>query len=177
MYGPRSLPFGGVVEDDVEEDLDAVPVQLLDQGLQLIDLHAELARGGVAGLGGEEAEGAVAPVVQQQCAVHGAGPAVLELVELVDRHQLDAVDAQLFQVGDLLADAGEGAGELDARRRVPGEAAHVHLVDDQVFDRRLERPVALPVEVVEDDAGRGAGQMPFQSGVAPQTSRPPMARA
>ena len=29
-----------------------------------------------------------------------------------------------------------------------GEAADVHLVDDQVLDRDLERPVVLPVEIV-----------------------------
>ena len=67
------VALGGVVEHDVEDDLDAVPVQLLDQRLQLVDLHAELAGGGVAGLGREEADGAVAPVVQQQARRRGLG--------------------------------------------------------------------------------------------------------
>ena len=41
------------------------------------------------------------------------------------------------------------------------EAAHVHLVDDQVLDRDLERAVALPVEVVEDEpAAVRAGAVP-----------------
>ena len=73
MYGPLLVALGGVVEHHVEEDLDAVAVQFLDERLQLVDLHAELAGGGVAGLGREEADGAVAPVVHQQLAVSGPG--------------------------------------------------------------------------------------------------------
>src|SRR5271166_3211419 len=33
-----------------------------------------------------------------------------------------------------------------------GEAAHVHLIDDQIFERNLQWPVALPVVVVENDS-------------------------
>jgi hypothetical protein len=65
-------------------------VECLDEALQLVDLHAELARWRHAGLGREEANGAVAPEVQQQLARLGVGAAVLELVELEDRQQLEA---------------------------------------------------------------------------------------
>ena len=41
---PALVALGGVVEDHVEDDLDAVAVQLLDQGLQLVDLHAAACR-------------------------------------------------------------------------------------------------------------------------------------
>jgi hypothetical protein len=78
---------------------------------------------------------------------------VLELVELEDRQQLDAVDAELFQIRDLLAHAGEGAGVLHARGLALREAAHVHLVDHQLLARQLERPVVLPVEVLRDEPG------------------------
>jgi hypothetical protein len=87
-------------------------VQLLDQRLELVHLHPELAGGGVPGLGREEADRAVAPVVDQQLAGLGMLAAVLELVELVDRHQLDAVDAELLQVRDLLRMAAKVPGNF-----------------------------------------------------------------
>src|SRR2546422_4735383 len=49
---------------------------------QFVDLHAEPARGGIASLGCEEANGAVAPEVQQLLAGVRMDAAVLELVEL-----------------------------------------------------------------------------------------------
>ncbi len=110
------VAFGRVVEDHVQEDLDVVAMQFLDQRLELIHLHAQLAGGGKSGLGGEEAKRTVAPVVaDQNFARLLIGLAVLKLVILVNGQQFDTVDAQLFEIGNLLADAGKSAGKLDAR--------------------------------------------------------------
>ena len=147
------VALGGVVEHHVEHHLDAVAVQLLHHVLQLVHLHGEASRRGVGGLGCEESDVAVAPQVVERMAVDGRGAVVLELVELVYGHQLDAVHAQLLQVGNLLDDAGEGAAMPDARGRAAREVAHVHLVHDEVVDGRLQRHVVLPVEVVEHHAG------------------------
>ena len=144
------VAFGRVVEDHIQDDLDAVAMQLLHQRLELVHLHAELAGRRVTGLGRKEADRAVAPVVEKLLAGVGVDLAVFPLVELVDRHQLEAVDAQLLQIADLLPDAREGARKFDAGRRMPGEAAHVHLVDHQVFHRGFQRVVLLPVEVIVD---------------------------
>ncbi len=126
-----------MVEDDIEDDFDAVAVQQLHQRLQLIGLHAQVAGGGKGGLGGEEADRRVAPVVEKLLTGIGVGEVALVLVELLNGHQFNGVDAQGLQVGDLLADGGVGAGKFDARGAVIGEAAHVHLVDDQIFGRQL----------------------------------------
>ena len=67
-------------------------------------------------------------------------------------------------------------GNLTPDGRVAGEAADVHLVDDQVLDRHLQRPVALPVEVVEDEPAAVRARARSSPACAPQTSRPPMAR-
>jgi len=153
--GAVFVPLGRVVVDDVQHHLDAVAVEVLDERLELVrDRRAVSHRAGRGEpcLRGEEPQGAVAPVVQQGLAGLRVEPAVLELVEGVDRHQLDAVDPEVPQVGDLLPERREGAGVPDAGRRVAREAADVQLVDDQVFHRDLERPVSLPIEVLAGDA-------------------------
>jgi hypothetical protein len=61
--------------------------------------------------------------------------AVFELIELEDGHQLNAINAQILEIRDFLADAGESAWMLDARGRVPCETADVRLIDYQVLDR------------------------------------------
>jgi hypothetical protein len=87
------------------------------------------------------------------------------------RHELDAVDAELMQVGDFLDQAGVGAGGGDPRGGVPGEAAHMELVDHQVGAREAERLVILPVEVVVGDLRPVRVRI---AGVAPDT---PLLRA
>ena len=117
--------------------------------LQLVRFHAEGRGGGVAGLGGEEADGGIAPVVQQPPAA--VFPFVLKLVELEDGHELHAVDPQLFQVGDLFRDAREGARMADAGGGMGGKGADVHLIDDQVGKGKPQGRVALPVVILPDD--------------------------
>ena len=91
--GPEVVAFGGVVVDDVEDDLEAGGVQGLDHRLELVDLAAARARRAVVAVGGQEADAVVAPVVAQ---------APLEEVgildELVDGQQLDGGDAEIDQV-------------------------------------------------------------------------------
>ncbi len=67
-----------------------------------------LGGGGVAGVGGKEADGAVAPVVVELISVVLA--VVLHLVELEDGHKLHSVYAQLLKIWYLLPKALEGAG-------------------------------------------------------------------
>ncbi len=147
------VAFGGMVEYYVEKDLDVVAMKFFHQSLELVDLHAELAGGGIAGFGRKEAERAIAPVITDKLPPGlWVLAAVLELVELVDRQQLDAVDAQFLEVRNFLADAREDARKAHAGGLMLGEAADVHLVDNEVLQRDFQRTVVIPVEIVIDEA-------------------------
>src|SRR5690606_10353986 len=58
------VPFSGVIVHDVQNDLDALPVESLDHRLELVDLLAARARR-VAGVGRKIAKCLVTPVVGQ----------------------------------------------------------------------------------------------------------------
>ena len=57
------------------------------------------------------------------------------------------------------------------------EAAHVELVDDQILDRDLQRPIVFPIEIVEREPARDAGRCCSSPALARHTSRPPTTRA
>ena len=63
--------------------------------------------GGVGGLGGGEGDAVVAPEIPQLLAGQRVGERAIVLVELVDRQQLDRRDAEAFEIGNLLHQAGE----------------------------------------------------------------------
>src|SRR5262245_15272374 len=68
-------------------------------------------------------------------------------VELEHRHELYRCDAQPLEIWNLFDHSGECAACLlrDARTRMTGEAADVHLVYDRPRRRSPEGHVALPV--------------------------------
>ena len=154
---PVLTALGGVVVDHVKEDLDAGGVEVLDHLLELRDLLATVARGAVRRVRGQEADGVVAPVVDQP-AVGDAGLGE----EVVDGQQLDRGDAEVVEVaGDrVAAEPGVGAAQVLGDLVVElGVALDVELVDDRVAPPGAQRPVVAPVEgVVDDDrAGHRAG--------------------
>ncbi len=103
---PRVLA-GAVVGDDVEQQLEPEPVGVGDQPVEFREVAVD----------------------RVDAAVVGDVVAVVVLRRRVERAEPDAVDAELAQVGEACADAGEVA---DA---VPGaveEAADVDLVDHRV---------------------------------------------
>ena len=108
--GPSSIAFGGVVEDDVENDLDAGAVQRLDHVAELVDRAERILPRAVGLVRREERDRRVAPVVDL------ARRAILG-VELEHRQQLDRGDAELLEIGNLLDQAGIGAAGLLRRRR------------------------------------------------------------
>ncbi len=103
------VALGGVVVDDIEDDLQASLVQRAHHRLELRHLLAQLARRGVGVVRGEEADGVVAPVVGQ--AAFGQEPVADELVH---RHQLDRGHAEIHQMLDdcRVREAGVGAALL-----------------------------------------------------------------
>lgn len=154
--GAALVGLGGVVVDDVEDDLDAGGVQGGDHVLELADLLAPGAGGGVAGVRGEVADGVVAPVVAQS-----ASQQVVLVGELMDGQQFDGGDAERGEVveGGGVGESGVGAAQCGRDAGVaPGEAADVKFVDDGVgpggFGAAVVGPGVGPrgFAVVGDDA-------------------------
>jgi hypothetical protein len=138
--------LGRVVVDDVQEDLDARSVQLLDHGLELRHLPAAVARRRVGAVRGEEAHAVVAPVVDPAaCSQRRLG------AELVDRQQLDRRDAQPAQLGGDRGVRHAGIGAPQGFRDIGmahGEPAYVGLVDDRGLPGVARRRVIPPVEAL-----------------------------
>ena len=61
--GPHVVALGRVIVDDVHDDFDVRLMEGLYHGLELVDLPSEPVGGGVAVVGGEEADGVVSPIV------------------------------------------------------------------------------------------------------------------
>ena len=143
------VALAGVVVDDVQDHLEAGGVQRLHHALELA--HGALGRpvAGVAALGREVAEGAVAPVVAQ-------APVLQEAVVAgrVHRHELHRRDAQPPEVADHggVGQAGVGAARGVGHLGVQlGQALHVRLVEDGLAPGHLGRAVVAPVEDLVDD--------------------------
>ncbi|CAM5326054.1 hypothetical protein SHIRM173S_04985 [Streptomyces hirsutus] len=142
------VALGGVVVDDVEDDLDPGLVQRLHRRLELQHLLTAVAPGRVGVVRGEESDGVVAPVVVQ-AHVHQA----VVVDELVNRHQLQCRHAEFRQVLDQrrVREARVGAAQFLGQPRVAhGEALDVRLVDHGVVVFRPGQPVVAPVEVRVD---------------------------
>ena len=149
QHRAQVVALGGVVVDDVEDHLDARPVQGLDHALELAHLLAADAGRRVARVRRQVADRGVAPVVGE--------PAVGQeglVGDVVDRQQLDGGHAERLEVLDrgLGGQAGVGAAQVLAHAGVAhGEPLDVRLVDHRLVHRGVRRPVVLPVEAVVDD--------------------------
>ena len=53
--GAAFVTLRGVVEDDIQNHLDAVAVQFFDEGLEFVDGKSHFARGGEPGFGAQKA--------------------------------------------------------------------------------------------------------------------------
>ena len=147
---PRMIAFGRVVVNHVQYDLDAAIVQILDHLLELAnDVDAQMRVAGVAGLGREEPQRVIAPVVAQ--------PPVDQMTivhKVMHRHQLDGGDAQFLQVLDdrRRCDTGVGAAQLLGHVGMQhGHAAHVRFVDDRLVRLVGRTVLAGPIECRIDD--------------------------
>src|SRR5690606_23227740 len=118
---------GGVVGDDVDDHLQAEPVGLGDQRVEVVER------------------------AQARVDVARVGDVVAAVGELrgVERAQPEGVDTQRGEVGEARGDAGQVAQSVAVR---VGEAARIHLVDD-----RLPPPVGVAGREVGGDVAGGAG--------------------
>ncbi|MCY1352256.1 hypothetical protein D9M69_385450 [compost metagenome] len=143
------VALGGVVVDHVEDQLQAGVVQVGDHFLELVDLAA----GEVGGVGREEGDAVVAPVV-----VHALFQQVLVVEEGVHRQQLDGGYPQgadvLQQLG--VHQPGEGAAQgLRHRRVAHADAAQVGLVDQGAVPGGAHALLRAPGEGRVDDLALG----------------------
>jgi len=153
---PFFVALGRVVEDHVEDHLDARPVQGLHHLLELADLVPGPVAGGVAPVRGEQRHRIVAPVVGPPRPVAEA----VEDGELVHGHELHRRYAQRLEMGNLLDHSQVGARVLHLARARLREPAHVHLVDDRLRQRPAQVAVVLPVELVVDHNALGRADQP-----------------
>ena len=93
------VAFGGVIEHDVENDLDAGPMQRLDHVAKFVDRAQRILTRAVGLVRREERDRRIAPVVDQP------GRGILG-VELEHRQQFDRGDAEFLKVGNLFDQAG-----------------------------------------------------------------------
>ncbi len=153
--GAALVALGGVVVDDIEDDLKTGFVKSADHLFELAHAAFGVARGGVLVVRGEEADGVVAPVV-------GEAFFEQELVVqmLVDGQELEAGDAEVLQVADDLraGQPGVGAAQTGGHARMgAGEAFDVQFVEHGVRPGDERALVAPPVEVAGDDGGFQGG--------------------
>jgi hypothetical protein len=134
---PVLTALGGVVEDDVEDDLQPGGVQRLDHGLEVVDRPVLVVRR-------EEPDRLIAPVVAQSA--RNERPIVDELVY---RQQLDRGHPQRDQVIEhcRVPQAGERpAGFRGHVRMQLGEALDVQLIEDRVGQCAVRAAIVAPVE-------------------------------
>ena len=102
------VAFIGVIEDYIEDYLDARFVERLYRISELLEMHAIFWPDAVRGMRGKIAHRAVAPEIPQRLAVdcsHGHG-----VVEIKNRQQLHSGNAKFFQVRDFLYQSRKCAG-------------------------------------------------------------------
>ena len=127
IVGPSAPGLGRVVEDHVQDDADAGPVQGLDHVAELPEVGSAARRRCSTRVGAEEAVRAVAPVVGQ--AQRGGAVRDVLVVKGHDGHEFHVGDAQILEIGDLLHQPGEGARGRHPGGGVAGETAHVQLIE------------------------------------------------
>ena len=149
--GTIFVPFGRVVEHDVENHFDARPVQSPHHLLELADLAARLIADRVAAVGGEKGQRVVAPVIRPLRLL----AETIVAGKLEHRHQFHRRHAQRLQVGYLLDQPQVGARMAHPARLGTGESANVQLVDHRLVQAAAQVAIALPIELVVDDHALG----------------------
>jgi len=94
-YGRSTvIPLAGVVEGNVQDDLDAGAVQRLDHVAELAGGVTGFCAAAVGGVGCEKAERRVPPIVRQRPAIHRTVAFHLLGVELLDWQELHRSDPE-----------------------------------------------------------------------------------
>ena len=151
-----------MVEDHVEEDLEAGHVESPDRLAKLPDLSPWLRIGAVGCVGGEEGDRVVSPVVDEP-------PVEQEALadEVEHGEQLDRGHAERPAVLDhrLLRQSQVGAAYLGGDVGMElGQPADVGFVDHRVPPGNAGRKIVSPVEGLVDDQRQRGAAVPQRSG-------------
>ena len=143
-----AIAFAGMIEDDVENDLDPGGVECFDRGLELTPRIG----GAIAGIGQEKAEAVIAPIVRL---------APLAQERLVDQphqwQQFDCGNAEPVQmIGERSRAQAKVAPAISPRycRMTASQALEMGFVQDRFRPGRARRVIAAPVEIVRPDHHR-----------------------
>jgi hypothetical protein len=118
-----------VIEHDVENDLNAGPVQCFDHVAKFVDRPERISARAVTLMRSKERDRRVSPVID----LSRRG---ILCVELENRKKLDRGDPELLKIRNLLDQAGIRTSELVryTGTGMSSEASHVHLIDDSPRD-------------------------------------------
>ena len=151
--GSFVVTLGRVVKHHIQNHFDARLVHCLHHIPKLVHRAKRGLVGAVRGVGREEADGTVTPIVDAQRRILR--------VKLLHREQLYRSNAQFAQVGNFLHQPRISSPFRwrDSRTGGNGEAAHMQFVDDGVGVAQLERHIPFPIVSagVYDDAFHGHG--------------------
>src|SRR6266404_3388637 len=130
------IAFGGVIENDVENNADVRPVQRLNHVAKLVHRPYRVLTRAIGPMRRKKRNRCITPVVNQP------NGCVLR-IELEYGHQFDGCNAELPKIRNLLDQSGIGSSNTlcNAGTGMLGEASHVHLIDHSPRWRMLERRV------------------------------------
>ena len=151
--GASRISLGGMIEDHVEDDLNAGAVELAYHLLELANRRHWVGALRVGSFRRKEPHWIVAPVVLQGFTGNRIGARNLVLIEFVEGKELQRRNTELPEVGNALDHSTVGAGILRFSARMHGEPTKVRLVDHRFSQRALQETIAVPVErVIHDNA-------------------------
>ena len=141
------VPLGGMVEDDVEIDLDSGAVERFDHFLEFANLRARRLIPGVSPMRRIERDRVVTPVIRSLRDRSIGGVAR----KFMNRHEFDRRDPERFEIGNLLDESQIGSRFGDSARRGLRKAANMEFVNDLVGEIATNAWRVAPVEFVVDD--------------------------
>ena len=141
-----------MVEDYIEDNLEALPVKFTHKLLELKHRVGRIAvRDRIAAVWRKKPHCAVAPVVLESFSGFRIFADQFIRVERVYRQKFHCGDSELFKIVDFLYQTLECTGTCHVAGRVTGETAHVGFIDYAVHQRGAWMTVIAPVKAVIDN--------------------------
>ena len=145
---PIFISLRSMVENHIQNDLDARRMEIADQRPQLVPLVVILLLRAIARIGGKIADSVISPVIDQFLSIKV--PAVLHLVKLEDRHHLHCRDPEPLQIRNFLPESLKCAWRRHAGTLSHRETAHMELINHQILHRN-RLVIIIPVIGGPDD--------------------------
>ena len=126
-----------MIKHDIQNDFDIVVVKRFNEFTKFSTLAVEFNGGCIACVWRKKADGIVSPVFQKTFSVYFAD--IHALIKFEDRHELNSVDSELLEIGNLFFQSCISAFVLDTGGGVACKAPYMQLIDDELthFPRGL----------------------------------------